>query len=211
MNLMIDDKFASMPWDDIDTIVFDVGNVLLQWTPEEILHRVLPDVPELHAELTARVFKSPYWVMRDRGSATVDEVVHAMSITKPELEPYIRKIMNEWIDIPAMPEGVAVLKLCKAKGKQLYALTNYADKEFAYACEKHDFFRLFDDYFVSGREHTIKPGLDIYARMQQRFGFDPKRTLFIDDSIMNIEAALESGWQALCYSRTGKLNEFFAK
>lgn len=211
LNLMIDDKFSTMPWAEIDTVVFDVGNVLLAWTPEEILHRVLPDVPEFHDELTARVFKSPYWVMRDRGSATVEEVIHAMSITRPELEPYIRKIMNEWVDIPTMPEGVAALKTCKAHGKKLYALTNYADKEFAYACAKHDFFALFDDCFVSGREHTIKPGLDIYARMQQRFGFDPARTLFIDDSIMNIEAALESGWQALCYNRAGKLSEFFAK
>lgn len=211
MNLMIDDKFSSMPWDEIDTVVFDVGNVLLAWTPQEILTRVLPDHPELYEELTNRVFKSPYWVMRDRGSATVEEVIHAMSITAPELEPYIRKIMDGWIDIPAMAEGVEALRTCKAHGKKLYALTNYADKEFAYACEKHDFFALFDDLFVSGREHTIKPGLDIYVRMQQRFGFDPARTLFIDDSIMNIEAALESGWQALCYNRAGKLAEFFAK
>ena len=211
MNLMIDDKYASMPWDEIDTVVFDVGNVLLAWTPQEILTRVLPDHPELYEELTNRVFKSPYWVMRDRGSATVEGVIHAMSITAPELEPYIRKILNEWIDIPAMPEGVEALRTCKAHGKKLYALTNYADKEFAYACEKHDFFALFDGLFVSGREHTIKPGLDIYARMQQRFGFDPACTLFIDDSVMNIEAALESGWQALCYNRAGKLAEFFAK
>ena len=211
MNLMIDDKFSTMPWAEIDTVVFDVGNVLLAWTPEEILHRVLPDVPELHDELTARVFKSPYWVMRDRGSATVEEVIHAMSITKPELAPYIRKIMNEWVDIPAMPEGVEALKACKAHGKKLYALTNYADKEFAYACAKHDFFALFDDYFVSGREHTIKPGLDIYRLLISRFQLEAERTLFIDDSLMNIEAALESGLLALHYNKDGKLLEFFAK
>ena len=28
MNLMIDDKFSTMPWAEIDTVVFDVGNVL---------------------------------------------------------------------------------------------------------------------------------------------------------------------------------------
>ena len=211
MNLIIDDKYSSMPWDDIDTVIFDVGNVLLMWNHTELLTRILPDHPELYEELTNRVFKSPYWVMRDRGSASVDEVVHAMSITKPELEPYICKLLTEWIDIPVIPEGVEVLKTCKARGKKLYALTNYADKEFAYACKKHAFFALFDGFFVSGREHTIKPGLDIYARMQQRFGFDPGRTLFIDDSPMNIEAALESGWQAICFNQAGKLAKFFAK
>ncbi len=211
MHLMIDDKVSVMPWDEIDTVVFDVGNVLLAWSPQEILTRVLPDHPELYDELTVRVFKSPYWVMRDRGSITIEEAIQAMSLTAPELEPYIRKLMYGWIDLPAMDEGVAVLKACKAHGKKLYALTNYADEAFAHACATHDFFALFDGLFVSGREHTIKPGLDIYRCIQARFGFDPARTLFIDDSIMNIEAALESGWQALCYNRKGKLAQFFAK
>jgi putative hydrolase of the HAD superfamily len=164
-----------------------------------------------YPKLAERVFRSPYWSMRDRGSATVEEVITAMSMRVPELEPYIRRIMKEWIDLPAIPEGVETLKCCKEHGVKLYALTNYADKEFAYACEQHDFFKLFDGFLVSGREHTIKPGLDIYRLLISRFGLDPERSLFIDDSLMNIEAALESGLQALHYNRDGKLREFFAK
>lgn len=211
MNLMIDDKFQTMPWDEIDAVVFDVGNVLLLWNFDELLNRILPDRPDLHAELTIRVFKSPYWCMRDRGSASVDEVIAAMSKTAPEMEPYIRRLMTDWVDIPVITEGVEALKTCKAHGVKLYALTNYADKEFAYACKKHDFFSLFDDYVVSGRLHMVKPGFDIYKHLIDRFGLDPARTLFIDDSPANIEAALECGWQGLCYNKSGKLEKFFAK
>ena len=211
IRLMIDDQYDRMPWDKIETVVFDVGNVLLSWKAQELLDRIVPERPDLHAELAERVFRSPYWSMRDRGSATVEEVIGAMSLRAPDLEPYIRRIMKEWIDLPAIPEGVETLKLCKARGMKLYALTNYADKEFAYACEQHDFFRLFDGWIVSGREHTIKPGLDIYRLLISRFNLDPERTLFIDDSMMNIEAALESGLQALHYNKDGKLREFFAK
>lgn len=211
IRLMIDDMYDSMPWDKIDTVVFDVGNVLLAWKAQELIERIVPERPDLHEELADRTCRSPYWSMRDRGSATLEEVIHAMSLRKPELEPYIRRIMTEWIDIPAMPEGVQVLKICKEHGVKLYALTNYADKEFAYACQKHDFFSMFDDYVVSGREHTIKPGLDIYLLLINRFALDPERTLFIDDSMMNIEAALESGLQALHYNKEGKLLDFFAK
>ena len=211
IRLMIDDQYDRMPWDKIDTVVFDVGNVLLSWKAQELLDRIVPERPELHAELAERVFRSPYWSMRDRGSATVEEVITAMSMRVPELKPYIRRIMKEWIDLPAIPEGVETLKRCKEHGMKLYALTNYADKEFAYACEQHDFFKLFDGFLVSGREHTIKPGLDIYRLLISRFGLDPERSLFIDDSLMNIEAALESGLQALHYNKDGKLREFFAK
>lgn len=211
MNLMIDDKFQTMPWDEIDAVVFDVGNVLLLWNFDELLNRILPDRPDLHTELTIRVFKSPYWCMRDRGSASVDEVIASMSKTAPEMEPYIRRLMTDWVDIPVITEGVEALKTCKAHGVKLYALTNYADKEFAYACKKHDFFSLFDDYVVSGRLHMVKPGFDIYKHLIDRFGLDPARTLFIDDSPANIEAALECGWQGICYNRGGKLQDFFAK
>ena len=211
IRLMIDDQYNRMPWDKIDTVVFDVGNVLLSWKAQELLDRIVPERPDLHAELAERVFRSPYWSMRDRGSATVEDVITAMSLRVPELKPYIRHIMKEWIDLPAIPEGVETLKRCKEHGMKLYALTNYADKEFAYACEQHDFFKLFDGFLVSGREHTIKPGLDIYRLLISRFGLDPERSLFIDDSLMNIEAALESGLQALHYNKDGKLREFFAK
>ena len=73
IRLMIDDMYAKMPWGQIDAVVFDVGNVLLKWQAQELLTRLVPERPDLHEELTRRIFKSPYWCMRDRGSATVDK------------------------------------------------------------------------------------------------------------------------------------------
>ena len=209
IRLMIDDKYTCMTWDEIDAVVFDVGNVLLSFKSNELLNRFVPERPDLHEELDIRIFKSPYWCMRDRNSATLEEVISAMSSNAPELEPYIRRIMTCWIDLPEIQEGVDALKICKAHGKKLFALTNYADKEFAYACENHEFFNLFDGFVVSAREHLVKPGLEIYAHLIYRFGLDPEKTLFIDDSPANIEGALESGWQGLCYNKPGKLSQFF--
>ena len=209
IRLMIDDRCAFMPWEDIDAVVFDVGNVLLGFQPGEILGRLIPERPDLHEELTIRVFRSPYWCMRDRNSATLDEVVHAMSMTAPELEPYVRRIMEGWIDLPPLEEGVAALKKCSEHGVRLYALTNYADEEFAHACRNHEFFGLFDDFIVSSREHLVKPEHEIYDLLISRFSLQPERTLFIDDNIANIEGALECGWQAICHNRPGKLRRFF--
>ena len=210
IRLMIDDMYAKMPWDQIDAVVFDVGNVLLTWQASELLTRLVPERPDLHEELTRRVFKSPYWCMRDRGSATVEEVIDAMSSGNAEIAPYVRRVMTKWIDLPAIPEGVEALKKCKEHGVKLYALTNYADREFAYACEQHEFFRLFDGFVVSGRLHMVKPAQDIYGHLIETFGLEPARTLFIDDSPANIEAALHCGWQGLCYNEGGKLQDFFA-
>ena len=211
IRLMLDDQFETMPWDEIDAVVFDVGNVLLTWTPGEILSRLIPERPDLYEELTIRIFKTPYWCMRDRGTITLEEAISAMSANAPELTPYVRRVMEGWIDIPEIPEGVEAVHTCKAHGKKIYALTNYADEPFAHACATHAFFDLFDGFICSGRENLLKPGLEIYATLIQRFALDPARTLFIDDTPGNIEAALESGWQGLCYNREGKLQNFFAK
>ncbi len=211
MNLMFDDQYATMPWDQIDAVVFDVGNVLLNFTQDELMTRLIPEQPDLHQLLGDRVLRTPYWCMRDRGTATVEEVIAAMSKTAPELEPYVRRIMEGWNELPVIPEGVNALKTCKAHGKKLYALTNFADEEFAHACETHDFFSLFDDFVVSSRIHMVKPAKDIYNHLINRFALDPARTLFIDDNMANIEAALELGWQTLYYNRPGKLEDFFAK
>lgn len=210
IRLMIDDIYAKMPWGQIDAVVFDVGNVLLKWQAQELLTRLVPERPDLHEELTRRIFKSPYWCMRDRGSATVEEVIDAMSSGNAEIAPYVRRVMTKWIDLPPILEGVEALKKCKEHGMKLYALTNYADREFAYACEQHEFFRLFDGFVVSGRVHMVKPVQDIYGHLIETFGLEPARTLFIDDSPANIEAALHCGWQGLCFNEEGKLQDFFA-
>lgn len=211
IRLMLDDQYPSMPWEEIDTVVFDVGNVLLAFQPEMLLKELVPERPDLHGELLIRVFKSPYWCMRDRGSASMEEVIHAMATGRSDLLPYIRRVMKRWIDLPPMEEGVRALQACHAHGKRLIALTNYADDEFRHACGENAFFRLFDGLVVSSRLRMVKPARPIYDHLIAEYGLDPARTLFIDDSPANIEGALEYGWQGLCYNRAGKLDAFFLK
>ena len=43
-----DDIYETMPWDAVDAVVFDVGQVLLSYNPQEILDEHVPDRPDLH-------------------------------------------------------------------------------------------------------------------------------------------------------------------
>ncbi len=209
MHMMIDDKYPVMPWEAIDAVVFDVGRVLLDFQPEQILKEYLPDSPELHPALLKRVFQSPYWVMRDHGTITNDEAVWAMSGGDSVLLPAVRHIMNSWIEMKDLiPEGIDALRLCKKMGKKVYILSNYADEPFAHVAQKYDFFSLCDRIFVSSRLKMTKPDPRIYAHVTQATGHASERILFIDDAPGNIEAALEAGWQGLCYNEAGKIARF---
>lgn len=211
IRLALDDLYPHMPWDEIDAVVFDIGNVLLRFVPAELLDSMLPDHRELHAELTERVFRSPYWVMLDRGSITLDEAVAAMSAGNNAMRPYVRTALTGWYDLPRIEEGIETLKVCKAHGKKIYALSNYPAEGISYIWEKADFFRLFDGKIISSSIQMVKPGRQIYDHLIAQFGLEPSRTLFIDDTPANIEGAMEAGWQGICFNRDGKLRSFFAE
>lgn len=210
MNLALDDLFPSVPWERLDAVVFDVGNVLLSFDPAAILERLFPGDAALQAALDVKVFRSPYWAALDHGAMTQEEAIAAMTGRDADLGPAVRRLMENWIDLkPTVHEGVAVLHACKAHGKKTYVLSNYHDGAFAYVEAHNDFFRLFDGFVVSSREKLWKPDPAIYRALTDRFGLAPERTLFIDDTPANVTAALQLGWQGICLNRPGKLAAFF--
>ncbi len=209
IHLMYDDQYPSMPWDRIDAVVFDVGNVLLRWDSAALLQRIVPQRPDLHPILQQLIFQSPYWAMQDRGTITPGEAIAGMTARHPELEPFVRRVMNQWVDLEEIPEGIAALQACKARGKKVYVLSNYPRDGFRHAVETHDFFRLFDDIFVSSHHLLSKPDPAIFAKATEVLRLTPGRTLFIDDSPANVESALHFGWEAICINAPGKLSAFF--
>lgn len=210
MRRMFDELYSSMPWEKIDAVVFDVGQVLLTFDPPAILREYLPDQPELHPTLLHKIFRSPYWLMRDRGVISKEEAIEAMTGRDESLRPAIIRVMDSWVQMKeVISEGVETLRCCKAHGKKLYVLSNYADDAFAVVEKKYDFFQLFDQRFVSGRLKLVKPDDRIFQHVVNSTGHEPSRILFLDDSVQNVEAALHNGWQAICVDRAGKLRDFF--
>ena len=209
IRLMIDDQYETMPWDALDAVVFDVGNVLLTFNPDKLLMELHPDDPALRATLMERMFRSPYWVMLDHGTLTSEEAAVAMAGRNEALRPVIAQMLEYRLNLKqVIAEGLDALHACKAHGKKTYVLSNYQDYAFQYVYDRYDFFRLFDGLVSSAREGLVKPDPAIYKPLTDRYGLNPARTLFIDDAAANIEAALHAGWQGFWFSRPGKLAAF---
>ena len=68
LRVPLDGRVTGMPWDEIDTVVFDVGNVLLSFNPEKTLEELFPEDAEKRQIMLDTVFRSPCWVMLDRGT-----------------------------------------------------------------------------------------------------------------------------------------------
>ena len=210
MRWMINDRYPAMPWDQVDNVVFDVGNVLLTFDPARLLENEFPGDRALHERLMVKVFRSPYWVMQDHGTMSQEELAEAMAGLETGLLEPIRRLLAGWVDLKdVIDEGLFALNACRAHGKRTYVLSNYGDEPFAHVDAKHAFFRGFDGKIISSRVHLLKPDPRIYRLLIRTYALDPARTLFIDDAPANIETALEEGWQGLCYSEPGLLYRFF--
>lgn len=74
----------------------------------------------------------------------------------------------------------------------MYCLSNMSRETYEHI-ERHDFFRMFNGILISGVERCMKPDKEIFSLLIERFELIPGKTLFIDDSIDNIEAAKRHG------------------
>lgn len=88
------------------------------------------------------------------------------------------------------------LKQLKAEGYTLYLLSNNNELHWRDVLNRvPDFGSLFDDVFLSFREHVSKPDERLFRILMERTGADPRDIIFVDDLAANRRAAEDVGWQ----------------
>ena len=75
----------------IDTIIFDVGRVLVNWDYESYLKRFAFG-PEKTKAIAAATFESPYWRQFDRGILAPEEIVKGFCSLAPEYTEEIKEV-----------------------------------------------------------------------------------------------------------------------
>ncbi len=211
-NRLIDTLYPAMPWDELDAVVFDIGNVLVSMDEEKVLRTLFPDDPELCCTVQLHTTRSPYWNMLDCGTLTMEEGIEAMTEGDPKLREPIRRFLLGWPEYrEVVEEGKRAVYTCREHGKKLYILSNYTTVHYERNVREYDFFSLFDGAVVSAYVRMLKPRLDIYRYLTDTYHLDPSRILFIDDTPANIEAAFMAGWHGFCMNRPGRLSAFLGE
>lgn len=173
-------------------IIFDLGNVLLSFHPEEYLSQFY-DKKTLE-DLMIIIFCSDEWLELDLGNMLIQEVIDRFCQQHPQYQQEITFVLNNWTDMLCpIKENVNILKQLKNQGYSLYMLSNFHIEAFKNMQNKYDFFQLFDGGVISGFEHIIKPNHKIYQLLIERYHLNPAESLFIDDSLGNIIASKDLG------------------
>ncbi|MBZ9934824.1 HAD family phosphatase [Mesorhizobium sp. BR1-1-16] len=181
---------------EIRHIVFDIGNVLIQWNPELLYGRLIPDDAE-RAAFLAEVCTHDWNLAQDRGRSWAEAEAEAIAL-HPHRADHIRAWRRDWHEMVPGPieESAAILQALIDAGYDVTALTNFAEDTFAEAQARFPYLTTFRGITVSGNIRLVKPDVAIYHHHVASHGLDPAATLFFDDMPANIEAARAAGWNA---------------
>ncbi|MDR7143057.1 HAD family phosphatase [Rhizobium sp. BE258] len=189
----------------INHIVFDIGKVLIHYDPSLPYQRLIPDAGE-RKWFFDNVCTHDWNIEQDRGRSW--EEAEALLIgAHPEREEQIRHFRKYWHEmVPhAYDDSVVVMEELIARGHDVTMLTNFASDTFREAQVRYPFLTKTRGVTVSGDVKLIKPDVAIYEMHAESFGLDPATSIFIDDTIVNVEGARKAGWQAVHFTGADKL------
>jgi 2-haloacid dehalogenase len=196
----------------IDTIIFDLGGVLIDWNPRYLYRKIFKTEEEVTWFLDNICTSA--WNVEQDGGRSFAEATELLVAKHPEWEEPIRAYYGRFTESfnGAIQETVEILDHLKNKtDHRLYALTNWSAESWPYALDTFPFLHWFEGVVVSGVEKTRKPYHDIYQIVFDRYKVDPKKAIFIDDNHDNVMASKELGVTGIHFKSSPQLREDLQK
>lgn len=179
----------------VENLVFDLGNVLIDFNPRHAVNKIVAD----HAEqefLYTTIFRSAYWKQYDQGLITFDELNKTLTDNHPQYTHQINWTLHNWYkDQPYLPGMFNLVSKLNAAGYPLFLLSN-ANPSFYTFAPNLDILNLFTGITISSDLKLLKPDKEIYDRFCEIHHLHPDEILFIDDQQKNVDGAIAAGWRA---------------
>ena len=192
---------------EINTIIFDLGNVLIDWSPSHLYDKIFHDKKEKEYFLKKNC-NMEWHSLQDAGRSPQDATEELVK-QHPEYAQPIRAFYTRWKEMFGGPiEGsVQILKELKEKGYRLYALSNWNVELYNQTVDDYPFLQWFDGKVLSGEEKLIKPDAKIFRLLIKRFDITPQQAVFIDDNKHNVAAAEKVGIKGIRFVNAGTLRQ----
>ncbi|MGB5419701.1 HAD family hydrolase [Algibacter sp.] len=191
----------------IDTIIFDLGGVLIDWNPEYVFLDEFNGNREKMQWFFDNICTHDWNENQDAGYP-IERATEERVALFPEHEKHIRMFYGRWVEMlgDAIQGTVKILEaFIKSDDYKVVALTNWSAETFPIALERFEFLHWFEGIIVSGEEKTRKPFDDIYNLTLSRFNIKAENAVFIDDNLRNIEAANNLGINGIRFESPEKL------
>ncbi len=187
----------------ITSVVFDLGGVLVDWNPDYLYRKLIPDEKERTFFLT-QVCTRAWHFRHDLGVSFADnaEVLLQDYPNDPQMQSLIKAWGGRFGEMfnGAIDKSVDILTELHDAGTPLYALTNWPAECFPLIEGRFPFFSFFRDMIVSSVERVTKPDHRIYEILLERTKIDPHSTIYIDDLVENLVPAAALGFTTIHFT-----------
>ena len=184
----------------VDTVIFDLGNVLVRWDPANLYKKIFARQEERDFFLH-NICTMEWHTFQDAGRSPQEGTAELVKLY-PHYEEAIRAFYTRWEEMFDGPiEGtVEILKEVKEKGYKVYALSNWNAELYRRTANNFPFLEWFDGKIISSEEKMKKPDENIYQLLFERFSVSPSRAVFIDDNTANIATAERIGLDSILFT-----------
>ena len=188
--------------DNIDTIIFDFGDVLVGYDDYKIKAKEY-GIPEDYIE---EIFNLSWHDLPDETeTCSLDRYVEIVQErVSDNAKPYVKQFLLSNAECAKQYDyTVELLNTLKFNGYKLYYLSNWCKWNFEALKEKgvFSFINLFDGGIVSYECGMLKPNHKIYNLLIDSYDINPSTAIFYDDKKENVEAAKECGLNAVIFNK----------
>ena len=191
---------------DINTIIFDLGGVLINWDPRKVYRTIFKTEKEIDW-FFENICTSDWNENQDAGYS-ISKATEERVAQYPEWEKEIRAFYGRWVEMLGGPiqETLDLFKELKQnQSLKFYALTNWSAETFPIALKRFEFLEWFDGILVSGEEKTRKPFPGFYQKLLDKYSIDSFKAIFIDDNLRNVKAGESLGIKGIHFTDPANL------
>ena len=187
----------------IKNLVFDLGNVLIEWNSEKILTSFEPE-KERRQLLRQVIFESGIWHQTDKGELSLKEACDkVLAKLDDSYHSAVQNIFYNWYEVVEVYSGLQEqIRLWAEQGYRIYILSTTC--EIFYHIEKAGLlpiYPLLSGYILSSEVGIVKPEPEIYQKVLKKYSLDPTESVFIDDIQANLDTAAELGFETILAER----------
>jgi putative hydrolase of the HAD superfamily len=201
---------TTLPQKTYDTIILDLGSVLINVDPNIIATILGNHIYTLSPENCRRMFISMPFKRCAAGIITPDKAINELYTYFPKRQVDIFKTLSFTRAFQPLPKGQELFNLARKRASRVYILTNITPDQFKHIQENTPFIKEADGYTTSFGAKSRKPDPGIYQTLINHYTITPKTTLFFDDLENNCKAAASFGIDSVVCDYREDILSFFA-
>ena len=184
----------------IRNMVFDIGNVLMDFRWKEYMRSLFGEDETLIQTINQGIWHNGCWAAMDKGEMDGAATLRSAVAFAPQYEKEIKLTLDSVAHaFHKFEYSIPWIQELKRMGLNVYYLSNYSAFSIAANPDVLDFIPCMDGGVFSFEVKAVKPEPEIYRCLCDKYGLKPEECLFTDDVPANVKGAQACGFQGIVF------------